>query len=43
MLSGANDYVSNPSVNYDIHKIIFAGKEHFTFRNIHQNLGNIKW
>jgi hypothetical protein len=27
MLSGANNYVSNPSVDYDVHKIIFAGKE----------------
>ena len=27
MCSGADDYVSNPSVDYDIHKIIFAGKE----------------
>lgn len=27
MLSGADNYVSNPSVDYDIHKIIFAGKE----------------
>jgi hypothetical protein len=27
MCSGADNYVSNPSVDYDIHKIIFAGKE----------------
>ena len=27
MLSGADNYVSNPSVDYDVHKIIFAGKE----------------
>lgn len=27
MYSGVDDYVSNPSVDYDIHKIIFAGKE----------------
>jgi hypothetical protein len=27
MLSGADNYVSNLSVDYDIHKIIFAGKE----------------
>jgi hypothetical protein len=27
MLSGADDYVSNPSVDCDIHKIIFQGKE----------------
>lgn len=28
MLSEAHNYVSNPSVDYDVHKIIFAGKEH---------------
>jgi hypothetical protein len=27
MCSGADNYVSNPSVDYDVHKIIFAGKE----------------
>jgi len=27
MLSGADNYVSNPSVDYDVHKIIFIGKE----------------
>jgi hypothetical protein len=27
MCSGADNYVSNPSVDYDIHKIIFAAKE----------------
>jgi len=27
MLSGADYYVSDPSVDYDIHKIIFQGKE----------------
>jgi len=27
MCSGADSYVSNPSVDYDVHKIIFAGKE----------------
>ena len=27
MSSGADNYVSNPSVNYDVHKIVFAGKE----------------
>jgi hypothetical protein len=27
MREGANNYVSNPSVDYDISKIIFAGKE----------------
>jgi hypothetical protein len=30
MHEGANNYVSNPSVDYDISKIIFAGKEHST-------------
>ena len=27
MCSGADNYISNPSVDYDVHKIIFAGKE----------------
>jgi len=27
MLSGADNYVSNPSVDYDVHKIIYIGKE----------------
>ena len=27
MCSGADNYVSNPSVDYDVHKIVFAGKE----------------
>jgi hypothetical protein len=27
MLSGADDYVSNPSLDYDVNKIILAGKE----------------
>lgn len=30
MHDGADDYISNPSANYDIHKIIFAGKERST-------------
>jgi len=28
MLSVADNYISNPSVNYDVQKIIFVGKEH---------------
>jgi hypothetical protein len=28
MREGADNYVSNPSVDYDVHKVIFAGKEH---------------
>jgi len=28
MCSGADNYVSNSSVDYDVHKVIFAGKEH---------------
>jgi hypothetical protein len=27
MHEGANDYISNPSADFDIHKIIIAGKE----------------
>ena len=27
MCDGAKEYISNPSVDYDVHKIIFAGKE----------------
>jgi hypothetical protein len=27
MSEGVNNYLSNPSVDFDIHKIIFAGKE----------------
>lgn len=28
MLSKADNYISNPFVDYDVHKIIFQGKEH---------------
>jgi hypothetical protein len=27
MLSEADNYISNPSIDYDVHKIIFQGKE----------------
>jgi hypothetical protein len=29
MHDGAKNYISNPSVDYDVHKIIFAGKKTF--------------
>ena len=28
MLSEADNYISNPSIDYDVHKIIFQGKEY---------------
>ena len=41
MRSGADNYVSNPSVDYDVHKIIFAAKERSAkYINITKNAYN---